>query len=43
MENLDLIVMSVIVTAVFGVFSISFLKGIGPKDGIKKQVDVTDN
>jgi hypothetical protein len=43
MENLDLIIMTIIVSAVFAIFSISFLRGIGPEDGIKNSKMRTNN
>jgi len=43
MENLDLIILTIIVSTVFAIFSISFLKGIGPEDGIKNSKVKTNN
>ena len=36
MENLDLIILTIIVVIVYGVFSVSLLKSFGSKDGIKE-------
>jgi hypothetical protein len=36
MENLDLIILTTVVVVVFGIFSISLLRGFGSKDGIKQ-------
>ncbi len=35
MENLDLIILTAVVVIVYGIFSVSLLKGFGKKDGIK--------
>lgn len=35
MENLDLIILTISVVVVFGIFSISLLRGFGSEDGIK--------
>ncbi len=43
MENLDFIILTIIVSAVFAIFSISFLKNIGPEDGIKNSKLKTNN
>ncbi len=43
MENLDLIILTIIVSTVFAIFSISFLKSIGPEDGIKNSKVNTNN
>jgi hypothetical protein len=36
MENLDLIILTIIVSTVFAIFSISLLRGFGREDGIKE-------
>lgn len=43
MENLDLVIMTIVVSTVFAIFSISFLKGIGQEDGIKNPKMKTNN
>ena len=40
MENLDFIILTALVVIVFGVFSISLLRGFGSKDGILKEREV---
>lgn len=35
MENLDLIILTIVVCTVYGVFCISLLKSFGSKDGTK--------
>ncbi len=37
MENLDLLILTVIVVSVFAIFSFSLLKGFGSDDGIKNK------
>ena len=36
MENLDLIILTIFVVVIYGVFCISLLKSFGSKDGIKE-------